>query len=241
MITQPEQLGSCMSKLELEALIAKALENFSNGEDAAKYDALVKEAQNSADKQQRADRLEALGIELEADSHQAVVNDNGLIEGISLKAVRRWLWNPRLEPILVLVGQSGCGKSLAASWAIAGFQRSSCLYTARDVVRIFASNIERDDRKAQSRMKKAHLTVLDDVATEENAVAMCAALIEILGAREQKRTIITTNQSEADWLKRYPDTRLHSRLKRAHFVYDNGPDLRAMRRAKADAERKAAR
>lgn len=241
MNTHPEQLGSCMSKLELESLMRKALESFSNGEDAAKYDELVKAAQKSDERRQRAERLDKLGVEVEPDTHRAIVEDTGLIDGVSMKAVRRWLWNPSLEPTLILVGAPGCGKSIAAAWAVASFTRSSCWYAAADVVRLFAANVDRDAEKARFRMKRSHLTVLDDVATEKDDVGMCAALIEILGCREQKRTIITTNQSHADWLKRYPDSRLHSRLNRAYFVYDNGPDLRAARREKVEADRKAKR
>jgi DNA replication protein DnaC len=230
-----------MSKLDLESLIATALEKFSRGEDAAQYDAEILAAQKADERRQRAERLSKLGLELEADTHRAIVEDHGLIEGVSLTAVRKWLWNPSLEPILILVGAPGCGKSAAAAWAVASFTRSSCWYAAADVVRLFASGIDRDAEKARFRMKRSHLTVLDDVATEKDDVGMCAALIEILQSRDQRRTIITTNQSQADWLKRYPDPRLDSRLNRAHFVYDKGPDLRAARREKADAERKAAK
>lgn len=255
MTTQPEQLGSCMSKLDLETLISTALEKFSRGEDAAKYEEEILEAQKADERRQRAERLSKLGIELEPDTHKAIVEDKGLIEGVSLIAVRKWLWNPSLEPILILVGAPGAGKSVAAALAVASFTRSACWYSANDVIRLFSAGIDRDAEKARFKMKRSHLTILDDVGTEKDHVSMCAALVEILQSREQRRTIITTNLVQKlpppdkrktgdpteSWETRYPDPRLHSRLNRAHFVVDKGPDLREERRKKADAERKAKR
>jgi DNA replication protein DnaC len=200
-----------------------------NDERAAEHDAIVREAKAVEERQRRADRLEALGIELERKTHGSVVANAGLDlprpSGTSIRAVQRWLWRNDLKPTLVLVGGRGCGKSVAAAWAVANFAGSACWYSASDIMRIFASNFG-DALKFQERVKLARLSVLDDVATEPDRARMCAALIEILEKRKQRKTIITTNLGLADWVTRYPDERLHSRLKDAYFVVDDGPDLR---------------
>jgi hypothetical protein len=192
---------------------------------SAEHERIVREAKAIEERHRRSDRLELLGIELAPKAHEAVISGRGLTQTTSLTAVQRWIWRPDLNPILVLVGEPGCGKSVAAAWAAANYSDSVSWLSSEEVVRTFTGSFG-DATKVQERVKRARLSIIDDVAIEGNATRLCAALIEILQKREQRKTLITTNLGLEAWKKRYPDPRLHSRLKNSFFVYDKGPDLR---------------
>lgn len=218
---------------KLASLLANLEPLILDDAEAAKTEAYNREAKAIEERRQRSERLEMLGVELDVSVHSKVIADNGLKLGTSMRAVQRWLWRTDIKPMLVLVGGRGCGKSVAAAYAAATYTDSVCWYSANDLVRFFSTN-HAESLKEQKRAKFARLTVLDDVATEGDPVRMCAALIDILEKRKQKKTIVTTNNHlDSDkpglesWLTRYPDPRLHSRLaESAVFVVDNGPDLR---------------
>ena len=196
---------------------------------AAEYDQWNREAQSVDGRRLRKERLKKLDLELERGVHQAIIDSADLkphpeSPGTSLLAVRHWLL--RESPsTLILVGRNGCGKSVAASWACANFPGTTHWVTAADLVRVYG-DYGSDAERARRRLRRCELLVIDDVATESNPEKMCAALIEALDHRKQRRTLITTNLGPDAWVQRFQDPRLHSRLKTAEFVPDHGPDLR---------------
>lgn len=183
----------------------------------------------------RRERLRRLDIQLDRSIYSKIVSDVSYREGMSMVAVKRWLHRDDLKPTLVLVGGTGCGKSAAASWAIASWERSSYWVSGPDLVQIFAATYG-DEVREQKKIKKTELLVIDDPSTGGNPARECAILIDILNSRKQRRTIITDNlayasrdESKETWCARYGDPRLHSRLnQQAVFVYDDGPDLRGV-------------
>jgi hypothetical protein len=201
---------------------------------AAERAALIRESQAIEGRQQRADRLDRLNVPLTTEMYKAIVASPELhphphSKGTSLVAVQRWMCRNDLPPCLILVGRHGAGKSVAAAWAAANYEGPSTWTSGPELVRVFAANFDGDDRKTQKRIAKARLSVIDDVGTEIDAVRMCATLVEVLEQRKRRKTIITTNLSDVAWRERYADQRLHSRLREAVFVADNGPDLRGMK------------
>jgi DNA replication protein DnaC len=220
-VTEPER-----GQARLRDLLAN-LENLIVDDDrAAEHERIVQEARAVEERQRRADRLAAQNIELEHRTHRAVIMDTGLEQRTSIRAVQKWLVRPDLKPMLILVGEHGCGKSVAAAWAVANFPDSTCWYSAKELERVFASDFGEKEKK-QKRVKFSKFSVLDDIGTEADPDRMCSTLIEILEARKQRKTLVTTNQSAESWIARYSDPRLHSRLREsAYFVADKGGDMR---------------
>ena len=220
-MSEPTKLGEGLS----EAL-ARFERTIFDESRVAENERLAKEHQEAEARARRRERLEALGIELEHKLHRRVTSDQDLKSTVSLIAVKRWLPRRDVPPMLVLHGKGGCGKSAAAAYAVANWEQSACWSSAADLIRTFSGNFG-DVLKRQEALKRSRLLVLDDVGTEVDAVRMCAALIELLDERKQRKTIVTTNLNREAWLARYPDERFHSRLKEsAAFVGDKGPDLR---------------
>jgi DNA replication protein DnaC len=192
----------------------------------AENERLAKEHQEADLRDRRRERLEALGIELEKSTHRQIVADSGLKDTTSLVAVKRWLTSQHDWPMAVLSGNRGCGKSVAAAYVVANWDRSAAWSSAPDLIRVFSGNFG-DQLKRQEVLKKARLLVLDDIGTEGDATRMCAALVELLDERKQRKTLITTNLNKTAFFERYADERLHSRIRElAGFVGDKGPDLR---------------
>jgi DNA replication protein DnaC len=126
----------------------------------------------------------------------------------------------------VLTGGQGCGKSVAAAWAVATHEDPTVWVHALELERVFAAQFG-DEIKQQERVCGARLLVLDDIGIEKDPAAMCQTLYRLLEARRQRRTIVTTNLSEAKWLERYCEPRLVSRFRElAVFFVDRGLDLR---------------
>jgi len=185
----------------------------------------VEELERAERRDRRRERLKAAGVELARSVHDAVVADSGLKETVSLGAVRRW-WARRDPQMLVLNGGQGCGKSVAAAWAVATHEDSTVWVHALDLERIFAAQFG-DEIKLQDRICSARLLVLDDIGIEKDPAPMCQTLYKILEKRKQRRTIVTTNLGEEAWFERYSETRLVSRFRElAVFFVDRGPDLR---------------
>jgi DNA replication protein DnaC len=192
----------------------------------AENERLAREYEEADQRDRRRERLEALGIELEKTTHRQVVSNVGLKDTTSLIAVKRWLTSQSNYPMAVLTGNRGCGKSVAAAYVVANWDRSAAWSSAPDLTRVFSGHFG-DALKRQETLKRARLLILDDVGTEGDAVRMCAALVELLDERKQRKTLVTTNLSKEAFLERYSDERLHSRLRElAGFVGDKGPDLR---------------
>lgn len=219
--SEPTNLGA-----ELAAALAKLEHVLVDPEVAEEHARQVREFELTETRRRRRERLESVEVELPYLAHKAVVDDAGLANGTSLEAVRRWLPRRDLPAMLVLSGTHGCGKTVACAWAVASTADSVAWSNALDLERTFAASFG-PDATEQQRIRKARLTVLDDLGTEKDPAKMATTLFEIIESRKQRKTLVTTNMSKEKWLARYADVRLHSRYKESLiFVSDRGPDMR---------------
>lgn len=131
--------------------------------------------------------------------------------------------------MLVLVGESGCGKThvaraIARYAAVAGFTAlekgrgktwsdhipSSAFYAWSEITDGFKAG----DYSTVQDMMDADLLVLDDVGAEHDPSKNATAkLCQILSRREKKFTVITTNIKPEEWPTSF-DTRVADRLLR---------------------------
>lgn len=175
--------------------------------------------------EERSDRLKTAGVEgcITDEDWERIVNDR-LDHSRSLNAVEAWLKERTLY--LALFGTTGCGKTVACAWGIA---RVGGRYVqAKKLERLFAAMYGSALQEQDALMERHGLLVIDDVGTELNPQTFASSLYEVLDRRQGsgRRTIITANMAKGDFEKRYTDSRLLSRMKRADVVGDTSEDRR---------------
>lgn len=184
-------------------------------------------------RRERRERMYRLGITLDRKVVDKVLADEDLLDTVSLTSVRSWMRSPDLEPVIIVVGCAGCGKSLSAAVAALNFA-GTCVYTTgQQLVRLATASFGPEAQEFRQ-LKGAELAIVDDVLTPGDPARECAAIIEFIDARKHRKSILTTNlaqssddETQETWETRFADPRLHSRLKESVvFVYDDGPDLR---------------
>jgi DNA replication protein DnaC len=159
---------------------------------------------------------------------KALVRGEALSQTSALTAVQRWRAAGRnARPCLVLAGGVGSGKSVAAAWLIA--EAGGVWLTAASAVRVFAG-MYGEALEEQREALGCHTLVLEDVGAERDDDRMGALLVELLEARKggSTRTLITTNLRQTQFLARYADPRLVSRVTGESVQWVNAPgeDLR---------------
>ena len=174
----------------------------------------------------RDDRLRRIEqIPLTDEDQRRIVLDE-LDDTEPLGAVRRWLDGN--TPILVLGGTVGRGKTVAAGWAVA--REGGHYMRARSFERLFSCRYG-DELEQQTQILRSRLIVVDDIGgREDTAEGLAAYLLDLVDERRSSRTrtILITNQPRKVFEARYPDQRLHSRLKQsAVWVVSKGGDLRS--------------
>lgn len=143
----------------------------------------------------------------------------------------------RVEPrkrVIVFVGQPGCGKThilekLAAfARAIAVTAWSHGGWRAKAVVPrsgffswpSVASEFEKKNFETMDDLKGLDFVAIDDIGAENDAWKVATdRLCQVLSAREEKFTAITTNIRQASWDERF-DERVADRLMRNSVVVD---------------------
>ena len=185
-------------------------------------------AERFADKRRkdRALRLDHLDIPVNAADLQLLASDD-IQQTRAVKATRLWLATE--QPVLVLSGPCGRGKTVACADAL--LRQHGRYARASDVARLFLASFGDDVELREKLIHEPQLLVLDDIGTELRADLMSVALIEAVDARRRgQRTILITNLSRAAFEQRYADERLHSRLAQAAtWIIDPGADLRRQR------------
>jgi len=149
-------------------------------------------------------------------------------ETSALRAVRDWDGDPGLHHVLVLMGGTGCGKSLAGVWWLGTGRRSHGRVPLAFVKAVdFVALGLYDDRV--TRYKRARRLVLDDLGEEPgDATGFAASRIgDLIDARSEygRPTVITTNAPRDRLLARY-GARVTSRLARATWRNVHDADLR---------------
>jgi DNA replication protein DnaC len=148
-----------------------------------------------------------------------------------LAATKRWWRTTPPKPTIMLCGTVGRSKTVASAWVLSEASTGGVFITAHRMLRVFAGRYGRDTLTEQDRLLSTKVLVIDDVGREldDSREAMQSALLEIVDGRQSSvtLTIITTNLSTANFKRRYPSSRLFSRLhQQATIVEDTGDDLR---------------
>lgn len=151
----------------------------------------------------------------------------------ALQTVRAWLEREDVAPVLVLSGGTGCGKTVAAAYALAE-QRAGVWRTAPQLCRTFSASFG-DQVDDQELCLTASMLVVDDVGAElaQQRERMAATLVELLEHRKRSarfmRTVVTTNLNRSAFDGQYGSERLRSRMAETGivaWVETRDPDLR---------------
>jgi hypothetical protein len=164
----------------------------------------------------------------------AIVRGQALRSTAALDVVQRWYRSSASNPTLIVAGNPGCGKSVAAAWLIA--ESGGIWLRAERARKAFASNFGPDLDKLSVALS-GRMLVVEDVGTEIDPQSFGGFLCELLEQRKSSRhrTLITTNLKREGWTTRYgDDERIASRLGKhgaasetVHWVSVEGPDMRA--------------
>jgi DNA replication protein DnaC len=176
--------------------------------------------------QQRSRRIAASPALTLTDRVQMLLVRDALEPTPALKAMRDWLGTPRHRPVIILSGGTGTGKSVAAAWF--HVERGGVWLRAEQATRIFAANFG-EQYAEQDRVRDARSLVIDDVGSELDVQRMQAVLLELFDCRKSSETdtVLTTNLCRRDFMERYGDERLISRMfELVHFVGCGKNDLR---------------
>lgn len=162
----------------------------------------------------------------------AIVRGEPLQATGALDIVQRW-YRSTSKPTLIVAGNPGCGKSVAAAWLIA--EAGGIWLRAERARRAYVSNFGPDLDKLSEALS-ARMLVVEDVGTELDSQSFGGFLCELLEQRKSShhRTLITTNLGRGAWATMYGDERVASRLGKkgaasetVHWVSVEGPDMRA--------------
>lgn len=185
-------------------LIARLRNSSSSAEGIEATDAaaeLEREQRHSERELRRANLARLQQLPLDEGTLQAIERD-ALEPWPAAIAVRRFLALRSMRSILVLHGDPGTGKSVAAADAAARRAYSAWAYP-RDVLEAYMSRYAEALARRHA-LEHAPLLVIDGLGIERMSTdQMIDALVGLLPVRLRRRTIITTQLSESALLKRY--------------------------------------
>lgn len=141
------------------------------------------------------------------------VTPDGYEETPCVSLVRRWLDARRKspqawKPILVILGGTGIGKTVAGAWAFTRYGGGT--YTKSRQLTIAHRSMFGENEAAWRNMCRAGFAFLDDIGRESDEHSI-AAIEDFIDERQGRPTIITSNLTRADLLARYGG-RVASRL-----------------------------
>lgn len=214
-------------------------------------EAAERQRRHLAATEERAERIRAISPGLTAEVAQALCQGSLCDDARypAVRVVREWLANPNSPPIMFLAGGTGCGKTVAAAWALA--RMGGEYVRAVDLAR--RSEPYRGESAESLLMEPHELLVLDDLGTEKRKVVgkdaagrdvdapadsrFMPALYDMIDQRQgvirrgtrwaPRRTLVTLNMSKAVFKSKYPEDRIHSRLAQScSWNALDGADLR---------------
>lgn len=151
-----------------------------------------------------------------------LIANGRLRETAALRGAREFIASDLAS--LVLSGPRGCGKTTAASWVASEVRGAMFL----DVSRV--ARLNRYDSASMDPAETCSLLVVDDLGQEfaDERGAFLATFDGLFNARYsgERRTIITTNLTAADFKRRYGD-RIADRIRETgDFLELNGSSMR---------------
>lgn len=170
--------------------------------------------------------LRATGVRLAAADYARIVD--GELDGgwDALAKVRAWQGAGSDGAILVLLGGTGTGKSVAAaslmvsdapaymgSWRVTGR-----VCTSGEMARLATSSWSEDVAKFESMLAYPGLLIVDDVGTERDAEKARHSLFEVVNARQSLGRTVLTGNLTAEGLKARICERTVSRLRQSGTV-----------------------
>lgn len=203
LVADLEKCGSILSKEQIEANVAR----------------------NS-----RRERLDRNRIQsaITEDDYRAIIAGT-LAETPALLVTKRWVHasleeKPHVDPdkrpprFLMLIGQRGLGKTVAAAWAIA--EAGGFYLSGPSLAELAESSFWRD-ADMRDNILGARLVVLDDLGTEDPSTKVQQYVGRLINERQGRRmmTMLTGNISEADMEARYGD-RAAERIWHQGAVFD---------------------
>lgn len=134
------------------------------------------------------------------------------------------------ETMVVLAGRPGCGKSVAAAWAIVAVNAGGMFLSAPVLGRVAVGE---DASDPMLDALEADVLVLDDLGCEHSGATGWAVsrVQELICARhaDEKLTLVTTNLNRADFGERYGARVLDRIAEGGLFAELHGPSLRGSR------------
>jgi DNA replication protein DnaC len=154
-------------------------------------------------------RLDSAKPAITDQDYRAIVDDR-LSDTHALSAVRRWVQHAFGEDarrredtprFLVLFGDRGLGKTVAAAWAAAN--EVARFISAGELLRLFTSRNDQDVLEMRQ-VYGARLLIVDDLGYERLSEEAQEMVHELVDRRQNRRfTLITTNLTEAQLRARY--------------------------------------
>jgi hypothetical protein len=149
----------------------------------------------------------------------------------ALDVVRRWAayqrGTPRPRdprPVLVLMGDMGRGKTVAAASLLAS--ESGRYVSAEELCRLHAARWG-DDREIYQRLMRSGVLVVDEVGTEENPRIAQAAIHEVVDKRQGERLTLLLGNMDPAALQARLDARTWDRLRQLGTMVEvEGESLR---------------
>lgn len=177
----------------LQRVLERGLEHLVSDEEFRRWEARQGE-------RDRRDRLEASAISQRLDERgmSAILTDQAR-DTKALRMVRAWVASSR--PALVLLGDPGRGKTVAAAWAL-----------ARVAGRYVTEQQLCEMRKGEWRTRKSYethlcteLLVIDELGRERDADLALQVMLDVIDARQRlpRRTLLLGNAEKELLIERY--------------------------------------
>lgn len=148
----------------------------------------------------------------------------------ALRVVHRWITlafrggGAQVPRFLVLAGERGLGKTVAAAWAIAN---EVGMYVTAGEARRLRGSYNAQDADELRRLQHTRLLVLDDLGAERQDEGSEELLFELVNARQKGcYTLITTNLDEPTLRARYGDRAVDRVAHQGGIVALTGENLR---------------
>lgn len=208
-----------MSAIDFAALVASlpAVDAEQREREEAERAARLEERRAASERRRRVEVVSALPVRREIID--AIVDDAVVVRP-ALATVRAWRDSRKArtgKATLMLLGGAGCGKTVAAAWAIANTRGAEYL-KMQALSNLYRAGFGEDHERFQ-RLLSTSLLVVDELTTERDIELGRAALHEVIDERQSRdrATILIANRTKKEIAERY-DPRTIDRLREGATV-----------------------